>query len=117
MKKFIKNSNWIKIFFLQFFIPSFVFAFNDLQSFIPAFSGLITSLIPIAFGAGLLVFFWGLAKFIYSAGDERKVEEGRHIMVWGLIALFVMASVWGIIKFIQTDLGLQGINTIQTIPN
>lgn len=97
---------------LFFLTPVAVFAFDSLQELIPALGSFITSLIPIAFGIGFLVFFWGLARFIFNAGDEKKVEEGKRLMVWGVIALFVMASIWGIVALFRGNLGIQDINTI-----
>ena len=46
---------------------------------------------------------------------EGKAEEGKNIMKWGLIALFVMISVWGIIGFFQRALGIE-LNTTQNAP-
>lgn len=61
-------------------------------------------LIPIVFALALLYFFWGLASYILSAEHEKEVAKKR--MLWGVIALFVMASVWGLVRFIQTNLGV-----------
>lgn len=69
------------------------------------FLDLIQLTIPVIAGLALLVFFKGLAAFIAKAGDEKNHAEGRNLMVWGLIALFVMISVWGIIRFVYTDIG------------
>ena len=52
----------------------------------------------------LLVFFWGLVKFISKAGDQAAIEEGRKLMIWGVLALFVMVSVWGILHILQETL-------------
>ena len=81
---------------------------TSVQSLISALGSLITSLFPLVGGIALLVFLWGLAKFIkrVGAGDEKAVEDGKRLMVWGIIALFVLASVWGIVAFIQSALGL-----------
>jgi Ni,Fe-hydrogenase I cytochrome b subunit len=69
---------------------------------IRALGGLINTSIAIVIALGLLAFFWGLAKFIFKVGgDEKAVDDGKRIMKWGLIALFVMVSVWGIIRFID----------------
>jgi len=77
------------------------------KDLITAVEGLINPLIGVLVGLALLAFFWGLAKFIFRAGgDEKAVEEGKKIMKWGLIALFIMISVWGIISFIQSELNL-----------
>ncbi len=67
---------------------------------------LINILIPIVSALALLYFFWGLAKFILAQGNEDKKSEGRSVMTWGILALFVMVSIWGIINFFASDLGL-----------
>ena len=62
-------------------------------------------LIPLAFALALFYFFWGVAKYIRSgAGGEKAAEEGRQIMIWGIVGLFIAFSIWGIIAFIQKEL-------------
>ncbi len=68
------------------------------------FVDLITTAIPIVGSIALLVFFWGLARFILKAGEQEARDEGKQIMKWGIVALFVMVSIWGIVSFLQTDL-------------
>ena len=46
-----------------------------------------------------------------AAGDEKKIEEGKRMMFWGVIALFIMASITGIITLLQDTLGVPGTNT------
>jgi len=65
-----------------------------------------TILIPLAFTLALLLFFWGIAKYIWSEGTEKA--QGKQIMIWGVVALFVMSSIWGIVYFIGDELGLGG---------
>ena len=78
---------------------------TGIKDLITAVGGLINPLIVILVGVALLVFFWGLAKFIFRVGgDEKAVEGGKRLMGWGLLALFVMLSVWGIIRFMQNAL-------------
>ena len=43
-----------------------------------------------------LVFIWGVIQFITSAGDPTKRGEGRQLMLWGIIALAVIAAAWAI---------------------
>ena len=79
---------------------------TGLGELITATGGLINPLIAILVGVALLVFFWGLVKFVFRLGGdgEKAVDEGKRVMKWGLIALFVMVSVWGIIEFFQDAL-------------
>ena len=71
------------------------------------------TLIPIAFTLSLLYFFWGVAKYIKSEGDGK--EEGKKIMIWGIVALFVISSVWGLVYWLRAELGL-GDTTSLPIP-
>lgn len=67
--------------------------------------GLLTT---IAVGSALLVFFWGLAQFILhkSGGSETAQTEGSRLMVWGIIALVIMISIWGIVSLIQSEFNI-----------
>jgi uncharacterized membrane protein YgcG len=63
------------------------------------------TLIQLVFILALLFFFWGVAKYIWSASPGNK-EEAKTIMIWGVVALFVMSSVWGLVRFLQTELNI-----------
>jgi len=94
--------------------PAFVFAqdLSTLQQLVVSIGNIVDLAIPIVFSIALLAFFWGLVKYIFAQGDETAKVEGKKIMLWGLIALFVAASVWAIVIFAQDSLGLGGETTI-----
>jgi uncharacterized protein with PQ loop repeat len=66
----------------------------------------IEQLIPVLMALAVLVFLWGIVKFMTRAGDEASHEEGKNLMVWGMIALFVMVGLWGIVGYIQNSFGI-----------
>lgn len=74
------------------------------------FKTLITTIIGSVFKplVGLLValslvyFLWGVFKYIQSVGDETKRKEGINMMTYGIIALFVIVSVWGLVRVLQS---------------
>lgn len=66
--------------------------------------GLINGIIPVVAGIAIVVFFWGLVRYIYSAGDERVHANGKELITWGLLALFVLFSIWGILGLLQRSL-------------
>ena len=80
---------------------------------------LIRTLIVVVFALGLLFFLWGLARFIASAGNPQAKQAAKDIMVWGVIALAVMASVWGLVRLLQSTF-LSGLPvttiTLPTVP-
>lgn len=82
--------------------------FSGTRDLIRAIGDIVQTLTLIVAAIALLVFFWGLAKFILKIGNEDAVDDGKRLMIWGLVALFVMVSVWGIIGFFQRELGLPG---------
>jgi len=79
---------------------------GNVEEFIESIGELVNLLIPIVFALALLFFLWGLAKYIFAAGNEEAKESGKRIMIWGIIALFIMASVWGIVAFLQDLFGV-----------
>lgn len=95
-----------------FLLPVVSFAqtanFGNVEGSLNNFLRLINNtLLPIVIGLALLYFFWGLAKFILASGNEDAKETGRRIMLWGIIAFFVMVSVWGIVNFFGDAFGLR----------
>ena len=104
----------MKIFFVLsglLIVPLFANAQN-LQGVLGTFSDLINLAIPLVIALAVLYFFWGLAQYILSQGSEDKREEGKNIMIWGIIALFVMVSVWGLIKLLQETFNVKDQNPI-----
>lgn len=67
--------------------------------------GIVQALIPIVIGLGVLVFLWGVLKYVLNSSDAGKAE-GRTFMLWGIIALFVMVSVWGLVNILRDSLEL-----------
>jgi len=87
---------------LIIFIPSFVLAQSGgFQSIIRILMDMVRQLSILAMGVATLVFFWGLVKFILNTGSGSEAEQAKGIMFWGIIALFVMFSVWGLVRLIQ----------------
>lgn len=80
--------------------PLLVFAApSDLKQLFVLIIQLINGLIAIAAAIALLYFVWGLAKFILNdTGSEDVATKAKNIMLWGVIALFVLFSIWGIIS-------------------
>lgn len=92
------------------FTPFFAFAQgapNNLQDLIGRFVEILSALIPLLFGIALIGFLWGVGITILQADNEEKRKEGRQIMVWGIIGLFVMTAIWGIVGVIGGTFGIR----------
>jgi hypothetical protein len=93
-----------------FALPLFAFAqaLQPLRNLVSATGNILNLLVPVLIAAALVVFFWGLVKYINKSGGEEGAAAGRSTMIAGLVALFIMVSVWGIINLAQNALGVQG---------
>ena len=60
-----------------------------------------TTLIIVA----VAVFVWGAVVFIVKSGDEKARTEGKRRMMWGIISIFIIVSVWGFVALIQSVTG------------
>jgi len=82
---------------------------TDFEDLAGIFTDLINTALPVIVALAFIVFFWGLVKFIYKiGGDEKAVAEGKKLMIWGLIALFIIMTLNAILSFAFTDIGLKG---------
>lgn len=86
-------------------LTPFVVSAQGIQGLIGTAIGIITGLIPLIIGLAVLLFLWGVLRYVFMKDDSDK-KEARNFMMWGIIALFVMVSVWGLVNILdQTLLG------------
>lgn len=90
-----------------FALPMVAFAqtLGPIHALITNVGRIVAALVPILITLALVVFFFGLVRYLWG-GSGAKHAAGRNLMIWGLIALFVMVSVWGIIELAQDALGI-----------
>lgn len=84
-------------------VPGVALAQN-LTGLINTFSNILAMLVPIFITLAVLFFFYGIIK--YLAGGAEDKEQAKNIMIWGVVALFVMVSVFGLIRLIGNTLGV-----------
>ncbi|MEX0933985.1 MAG: hypothetical protein WD003_01860 [Candidatus Paceibacterota bacterium] len=78
--------------------PLFVLAApRNLFDVIGIIFNLLAALIPVIFTLALIFFLWGAAKYILKSDDATAQKEGRKFMLYGIIALFVMVSIGGLV--------------------
>ncbi|MEY4747461.1 MAG: hypothetical protein RLZZ416_510 [Candidatus Parcubacteria bacterium] len=88
------------------FLPAAVFAasaprtFQELANLIVV---ILNNASVVLIVAGIVIYFYGISTNILKFGDEGW-EKVKSYFLWGLIVLFVMMSVWGILRVIQDTL-------------
>jgi len=89
-------------------IPVFTFAAEtptDFKSLVGLFLGIINTLFYLIFAGTILVLVWGILRaWFIGGGDAHKVDEGKKLVLVGIITLVVMTSIWGILQVVQSSL-------------
>ncbi|MEN9582777.1 MAG: hypothetical protein RL641_731 [Candidatus Parcubacteria bacterium] len=67
------------------------------------FGNLVSQATIIVGALALLVFIFGIVRYVIASNEEDKAK-GRSFMIWGIIGLFVMVSVWGLVGFLGNTL-------------
>ena len=81
-------------------MSSLTYLVENIETFI------IDPLIILLFALALLLFLWGLAQFILKASSEEGKKEGKRHMLWGIIGIFIMVSVYGILRVLTNTFGI-----------
>ena len=73
----------------------------NFRAFVEIILNLINNaLVPFILALALLVFLWGVFRYFIADSSKAK-EEGRNLLVWGLLAFVVMITVWGIVLAVK----------------
>ena len=89
--------------------------FQDVLCYI---TGIINnSIIPLIFALATVMFIWGVVQFfILNADEEKKRAQGKQFMIWGIVALAVMLSVWGLVGILGSTFGVNSSVLPQVTP-
>lgn len=78
----------------------------------------LTQLVKLLFVVATLVFLWGVIKYVIAGGggDEKKLAEAKNYIIYGLVGLFVMLAMWGIVFAVfKTTFGTNSTPFIPTL--
>jgi hypothetical protein len=66
----------------------------------------INPLLALLFAGALVYFILGLMKLIFSSGNAGQISEGKSHMIWGLVGMAIMVSVYGILQLVLATFGV-----------
>jgi len=75
---------------------------------ISAIGNVIQAAIPVVTALALIGFFWGMAQYVFQSGDEEAQEKGKNKMIAGVVALFMIAAIGGIVELLLRAFGVEG---------
>ncbi|MCA9353676.1 hypothetical protein KC842_02280 [Candidatus Nomurabacteria bacterium] len=65
---------------------------------------IINPLIILMFAVALIIFLYGVIEFIAIKTDQAR-KNGKNHMLWGVIGMFIMVSVFTILRIIANTVG------------
>ena len=90
-----------------------------LTGFICKATLVVLDFVPVLIALALLYFLWGVAQWILNINNEEKMREGRMRVIWGLVALFFIVSIGGVIAILMNTFfnggNVQGGNFAQPV--
>ena len=79
---------------------------------------IINPLIALLFALALLIFLWGMFSFLTQRDkDSDAANDGKRHMLWGIIGMFIMFAVFGIMNLIVDTLGADEIRDVRGGPD
>ena len=102
----MNNYKYIKIgTVIGLLLPSFVFAAGTLKETINNLIKQFSKVPVLLIGVALIYFLVAIVSYA-SGADEKTRGEAQKKIGYGLVGLFVMTAMWGLMAAIQSTLGI-----------
>jgi len=62
---------------------------------------LMRSVVPLLIALALAGFVYGVIKYFLNPENEEKRKNGKSFMLWGIITIFVIVSIWGLVGILS----------------
>lgn len=106
---------------MLFALPEFTFASSSapttLHDLLTKFIAVkLDHYIPFLIILASLIFLVGVVRFVGAGDSEEARQSGRNVMIFGIIVLFVMFSVWGIVRLVYGTFFNSGLTLPDSLP-
>jgi ABC-type nickel/cobalt efflux system permease component RcnA len=73
---------------------------GNLQGVLITIGEVVGLAVPVAASLVMVAFFWGLAMYLFNFGEGKddKQKQGKSLMIYSVLVMFVMVSIWGIVE-------------------
>lgn len=77
----------------------------------------LNPIIILAFAVATVYFMYGIVKFLSSGTDgvDKSRQEAKDAILYGIIGMVVMFSVYGLIRFVVSTFGIDNTTTINGV--
>lgn len=75
----------------------------------------IDFIIPMIMALAILIFLWGIVKYILASGDPAKEKAARSSIIYGLLGVLVLVAFWGIIQIVTSTFDIETGGTLPKV--
>lgn len=81
---------------------------NSVQGFLIDIVALFNStIIPLIFAVAVFFFIWNAARyFVFNGANEAGQDSAKRLALYGIVALVIMLSLWGIVNMVSGAFGI-----------
>ncbi len=84
-----------------FLLPLTAFAqYDSVGHAIDSIGSILNKLVPLFIAIAVVIFLYGVLKYILAGGNEEVRAEARSMIIYGIISIFVMVAVWGFVRIL-----------------
>ncbi len=69
---------------------------------------LTKGIVPLLVALATAAFVWGIIQYFLNPDNEEKKKKANSYMLWGIIALFVIITMWGLVGILSATFFGQG---------
>jgi hypothetical protein len=97
-------------------LPFFAFAqttcsyTQNLDYVLCRIGALLNAIVPVLIALGVMYFIWGVVSYVIAKEEEAK-KAGRDKMIYGIIGLVVIVSIWGLVSILKNTFNLSSSST------
>lgn len=84
---------------------------GTIQGAIGVIWSIAQGLMGLIIALAVLLFLVGVLRYVAAGDNEDARKKGRDLIIYGVIGLAVMVSVWGLVSMILLTFGLEDSNS------
>lgn len=93
------------------FLPSLAFAqlqVTNANTLVQKITSLANQAIGVLIGFAVLYIIFNVVRFIMKADSPEDRAPIRSAILWGIVGLFVITSIWGLVQLLSNTVNLGG---------
>lgn len=113
----LKTARWILPYALTALPVVALAQYGNLEQAFDSIIGLLNNyIVPLIVAIAGVYFMWGLIKYVVNQNDEAERTAARNMMIYGIIVLFVMISVWSLVNILVGTFNTGSNNEVRDLP-